>query len=127
MSYPDGVIGLLSGSASLKTHATTVPFIQMELANPKVRTLFTSYDVIGRRHTLIVAYTSARWRQASPKLYQTTFDGPSDAMAMIRRDPCATAELFLRQEPSKLDQEAATSTCCISRPYRPASWRSRTI
>jgi len=78
----------------------------MELANPKVRTLFTSYDVIGRRHTLIVAYTSARWRQASPKLYQTTFDGPSDAIIMIRRDPRATAELFLRQEPSKLDQEA---------------------
>jgi len=68
VSHPDGIIGLLSGSASFKAHATTVPFIQMELANPKVRTLFTSYDVIGWRHTLIVAYTSARWRQASPKL-----------------------------------------------------------
>jgi NitT/TauT family transport system substrate-binding protein len=55
VSHPDGVIGLLSRSASFKTHATTVPFIQMELANPKVCTLFTSYDVIGRRHTLIVA------------------------------------------------------------------------
>ena len=56
ISHPDGVVGLLSGGGSFKTHATTVPFIQMELADPKVRTLFTSYDVIGSRHTLIVAY-----------------------------------------------------------------------
>ena len=77
VSHPDGVVGLLSGSASFKTHATTVPFIQMELANPKVRTLFTSYDVIGRRHTLIVAYASARWRQASPQLYQSKMAYPT--------------------------------------------------
>ena len=35
ISHPDGVVGLLSGGGSFKTHATTVPFIQMELADPQ--------------------------------------------------------------------------------------------
>jgi len=33
--------------------------------------------VIGRRHTLIVAYASARWRQASPQLYQSKMAYPT--------------------------------------------------
>jgi NitT/TauT family transport system substrate-binding protein len=106
ISHPDGVVGLLSGGGSFKTHATTVPFIQMELADPKVRTLFTSYDVIGSRHTLIVAYAPERWRKEAPKLYQATFAALSEAMDIIRKDTRAAAELFLRREPSKLGLEA---------------------
>jgi len=102
ISHPDGVIGLLSGGGNFKTHATTVPFIQMELADPRVRTLFSSYDVIGRRHTLIVAYSAERWRRESPKLYLATFAALSEAMDIIRKDTRAAAELFMRREPSKL-------------------------
>jgi NitT/TauT family transport system substrate-binding protein len=105
ISHPDGVIGLLSGGGGFRTHATTVPFIQMELADPKVRTLFSSYDVIGSRHTLIVAYSPARWRKEQPKLYQATFAALSEAMEIIRKDTRAAAELFLRHEPSKLSLE----------------------
>ena len=106
ISHPDGVVGLLSGGGSFRTHATTVPFIQMELADPKVRTLFTSYDVIGGRHTLIVAYAPERWRKESPKLYQATYAALAEAMDIIRKDTRAAAELFLRREPSKLGLEA---------------------
>ena len=106
ISHPDGVIGLLSGGGSFRTHATTVPFIQMELADPKVRTLFTSYDVIGTRHTLIVAYAPERWRKEAPRLYQATYAALSEAMEMIRKDTRAAAELYLRHEPSKLSFEA---------------------
>ena len=106
ISHPDGVIGLLSGGGSFRTHATTVPFIQMELADPKVRTLFTSYDVIGTRHTLIVAYAPERWRKEAPRLYQATYAALSEAMEMIRKDTRAAAELYLRHEPSKLGFEA---------------------
>jgi NitT/TauT family transport system substrate-binding protein len=106
ISHPDGVIGLLSGGGAFRTHATTVPFIQMELADPKVRTLFTSYDVIGSRHTLIVAYAPERWRKEAPGLYQATYTALSEAMDIIRKDTRAAAELYLRHEPSKLSFEA---------------------
>jgi NitT/TauT family transport system substrate-binding protein len=106
ISHPDGVVGLLSGGGSFKTHATTVPFIQMELADPRVRTLFTSYDVIGSRHTLIVAYSAERWRKEAPKLYQATFLALSEAMEIIRRDTRGAAEMYLRRESSKLGVDA---------------------
>jgi NitT/TauT family transport system substrate-binding protein len=106
ISHPDGVVGLLSGGGAFRTHATTVPFIQMELADTRVRTVFTSYDVIGSRHTLIVAYAPERWRKESPKLYQATFAALSEAMEIIGKDKRAAAELFLRREPSKLGLEA---------------------
>ena len=101
MSHADGVAALLTGGAVIKTHVTTVPFIQMELAHPGVRTILSSYDVAGGRHTLIAAYASDKWRREKPKLYQATFAALSEAMAMISADKRAAAELFLRAEPSK--------------------------
>ena len=101
-SHPDGVIGLLSGGAAFKTHATTVPFIQMELASPNVRTILNSYDVAGGRHTLIAAYAASRWQRERPKLFQATFAALEEAMEIIKADKKAAAELYLKSEPSKL-------------------------
>ena len=106
ISHPDGVAGLLSGGAAFKTHATTVPFIQMELAHPGVRTLLSSYDVVGAKHTLIVAYTAEKWHNENPKLYQATYEALAEAQKMIAADRPAAAALFLKAEPSKLGIEA---------------------
>jgi NitT/TauT family transport system substrate-binding protein len=83
----------------------TMPFIQLELADPRVHTVFTSFDVIGSRHTLIVAYASERWWKESPRLYRATFAALSEAMDIIHKEPRSVAELFLRREPSKLSLE----------------------
>ncbi len=103
MSHPDGVIALLSGGAEVKTHATTVPFVQMELADPRVRTIFTSNDIVGGRHTLIVAYTRESWFTKNPKLYEATYRGLSEAIDILNADKAAAAELFVRMEKSRLD------------------------
>jgi NitT/TauT family transport system substrate-binding protein len=100
MSHPDGVAALLSGGAVIKTHVTTVPFIQKELAHPGVRTILSSYDVAGGRHTLIAAYTTERWRNANPKLYQAAVAAMTEAIQIINSDKRAAAELFEREEPS---------------------------
>jgi NitT/TauT family transport system substrate-binding protein len=68
--------------------------------------VLTSYDVIGHRRTLIVAYAPERWRKESPQLYQATFDALSEAMEIIHKEPRTAAELFLRREPSKLGLQA---------------------
>lgn len=102
ISHPDGVAGLLSGGAAFKTHATTVPFIQMELASPNVRTVMTSYEVVGKKHTLIVAYATEKWRNENPKLYEATYRALAEAQKVIAADKKAAAELFMKAEPSKL-------------------------
>lgn len=105
ISHPDGVAGLLSGGAAFKTHATTVPFIQMELAHPGVRTVLTSYDVVGGKHTLIVAYAAEKWRNENPKLYEATYAALAQAQEIIKSDKRAAAELFQKAESSKLGLE----------------------
>lgn len=105
MSHPDGVAALLSGGAIVKTHATTVPFIQMELADPRVRTILNSYDVVGGRHTLIVAYARQSWFTKNPKLYEATYRGLSEAIDIINADKAAAAALFVRAGKTSLSQE----------------------
>ena len=105
MSHPDGVTALLTGGALVKTHATTVPFIQMELADPRVRTVLSSYDVVGGRHTLIVAYTRQSFVTKQAKLYEATYRGLSEAMQIINADKTAAAALFMKQGKQTLTQE----------------------
>ena len=105
MSHPDGVAALLSGGAGVKTHVTTVPFIQMELANPNVRTILSSYDVTGGPNTLIVAYAADKWRKDNPKLYQATFEALKEAMEVIAADKGAAVDLYLKAENSKLTRD----------------------
>lgn len=102
MSHPDGVAMLLSGGGPVKTHATTVPFIQMELAHSGVRTLFTSYDVAGGHQTLIVAYTSEKWRAAHPELYAAAYEAFSEGMEWIKSHRKEAAELYAGLEGSNI-------------------------
>jgi NitT/TauT family transport system substrate-binding protein len=102
ISHPDGVIGMLSGGANFKTHATTVPFINIELAHPGIHTILNSYDVVGGRHTLIVAYTTEKWRNENRILYDATYAGLAEAMDIIKADKRGAAELFARVEHSGL-------------------------
>ena len=105
MSHPDGVAALLSGGAQVKTHATTVPFIQMELADKRVRTIMKSSDVVGGRHTLIAAYSRDSFLKKNPKLYEATYKGLSEAIDIINADKSAAADLFIRATKSKLTKE----------------------
>ncbi len=108
ISHPEGVIALLSGGANFKTHATTVPFINIELAHPGVRTILNSYDVVGGRHTLIVAYAAEKWRNENRALYDATYAGLSEAMDIINADKRRAAELFVRNEKSSLTVDEIT-------------------
>lgn len=105
ISHPDGVVGLLSGGGAFNVHATTVPFIQLELADKRVRTILSSFDVVGGRHTLIVAYSAQKWRTEQPAIYKATYQALTEAMTLIAADTNAAAKLFLRVEPSKLSHE----------------------
>jgi NitT/TauT family transport system substrate-binding protein len=102
IAHPDGVIGLVSGGSVYKTHITTVPFTQMELAHPGVRTILNSYEVTGGRHTFIVAYTTEEWRFQNTSLYSATVAGLTEAIALIESDKDAAAKLYVRAERSSL-------------------------
>ena len=90
------------GGHEVKTHAATIPFFAQELADARVRTLFTSYDIAGGRHTLAVIYNTEKWKRDNPKTYAAVARAFEESMEMIGRDKRAAAELYLRAEKSRL-------------------------
>jgi len=102
MSHPDAMAAMLSGAHEVKSHSATVPFLQQELADPRVRKVLSSYDVAGGRHTLIVAYNTSKWKNDNPKTYAAVAAAFEEAMAFIHRDKRAAAELYTRAEKTRL-------------------------
>ena len=105
MSHPDAMIALLSGNHEVKSHSATVPFLQQELADPRVHVVLNSYDVAGGRHTLIVAYNTAKWKNENPKTYAAVVAAFEEAMRFINTDKRAAAEVYLKAEKTRFSVE----------------------
>jgi NitT/TauT family transport system substrate-binding protein len=64
---------------------------------PGMRTLTTSYEILGGPATAIVIATSTRYRDANPKTYKAFFDALKEAIDTINKDKRAAAKVYLEQ------------------------------
>ena len=62
MTHPDGVIALLSGGG-IAAHFTSPPFHERERADPRVRTIMRSDDVLGGSTTFTMLSTTKPFRE----------------------------------------------------------------
>lgn len=106
MPHPDAMTAILAPRHEVRTHAATIPFLFQELEDPRVRAVFSSYDVVDGRHTVAVAYNTEKWKTDNPKAYAAVVAGLEEAMAWINRDKRAAAELYVRFEKSRLSPDA---------------------
>ena len=51
MPHPEAMQALLSGRTEITSHFASMPFLWIEEKDPKVRTILSSYDVVGGPHT----------------------------------------------------------------------------
>jgi NitT/TauT family transport system substrate-binding protein len=93
MSHPDGVAALRNGAVD--AHFTAPPFQQVELADPRVHRVLSSYDVMKGPLTFTVLWTTSRFRNANPKLYAAFVDALDEATRMINADKHAAAQLYV--------------------------------
>jgi NitT/TauT family transport system substrate-binding protein len=105
LSHPDAVAALLSGKHEIKSYMATVPFYFQVAADPRVRTILTSYDVLGGPHTSFAIFNTEAFKTKNPKTYAAVAAGFDDAMALINRDKRAAAAAYLAQESSKLSAD----------------------
>ncbi len=101
LSHPDALVALLSGSSEISAHFTTPPYQYQELEKAGIHTVLNSYDVLGGPATLNVIYTTARFREANPKIYQAFLAAFEEAIALINRDKRAAAEFYLKYSKDK--------------------------
>jgi NitT/TauT family transport system substrate-binding protein len=105
MSHPDALLALLSGQGEITGHFTSPPFQYQELEDPNVRLVLSSYDVLGGKSTFNVVWSTAKFRSDRPEVYEAFRGAFAEAMELIAADPAAAAEVYVRQENSKLSPE----------------------
>ena len=106
LPHPDATAALISGGLEINTHFSSAPFYyQAEQANPNIRRLISSYDILGGPATFNVLYTTEKFHDANPKTYKAFFDALTEAAAWIRDNKAQAADVFIRQQKSKLSPE----------------------
>ena len=101
LSHPDAMQALLSGRSEVNAHLGAPPFQYQEIRNPGVHAVLNSYDVLGGPATFNVIWTTSKFRDENPKLYDAFVKALDDAMAQINRDKRSAAETYLRMSKDK--------------------------
>lgn len=101
VTQADATVALLSGAAGITAHFGNSPFQFTQLQNPKIRTVLNSFDVLGGPSTFGVVWTTSKFREDNPKLYQAVFDALGEAMSVINADKPAAAKFYVEHAKTK--------------------------
>jgi NitT/TauT family transport system substrate-binding protein len=96
LSHPDAQVALLSGASEITAHFSSPPFQYQQLKNPAIHTVLNSYEVLGGPATFNVVWTTSKFKNENPKLYDAFVKALDEATALINRDHRWAAETYLR-------------------------------
>ena len=105
MAHPDGTSALLSGKTEVTAHLSAPPFQYQQLKDPKVKRIFSSYEVVGGPHTFNLIWTTKKFRDENPKTYAAFLAALKEAMDKINADKPKYAKVFVDFTKSKLAPE----------------------
>ena len=95
MTHPDGVVNMLSGSTEVSSHFTSPPFHQREIADPGIRTIMSTDDILGGPTTFTMLSTTQAYHDANPLAYQAVLAALQEAQVLIRENPAAAVEVLM--------------------------------
>jgi NitT/TauT family transport system substrate-binding protein len=102
MSHPDAMIAMLGGKAEINSHFGSAPFQEQELADPRVRKVLDSYDVLGGPHTFNAVWANSKFANGNPKIMRAFLDALEESVTRIKADPAKAAAIWVKAENSKL-------------------------
>jgi NitT/TauT family transport system substrate-binding protein len=102
MSHPDGMAAMMTGRSEITGHFSSAPFQYQQLADPRVRKVIDSYEVLGGPHTFNVVWTSTRFRNENPKIVQAFLGALEESIKFINASQKEAAELWVKAEGSKM-------------------------
>ena len=95
LGHPDAMAALL-GNTEVTGHFASSPFHETEKRDPRIRTVMTSYDILGGQATAATMITSERFKKANPKTVQAVLDATREAIDYLNADKRRAAEIYLR-------------------------------
>lgn len=114
LPHPEAYVALIGGKTEITGHFGSSPFIYQQLDRPGIHRLLSSEDILGGLGTVTSVLTSAKVRDANPKVYRAVLDGLRDALALIARDKALAARILVEEEKSSLTP--AYVEAILSRP-----------
>jgi NitT/TauT family transport system substrate-binding protein len=101
LSHPDGMSALLSGISEINSHFTSPPFQDLEMKDPRVHRVISSYDFTGGTTTFIISWTTTKFYQDNPKVYQAFTTALEESQAFIRDNKKEAAEIYVAMSGDK--------------------------
>jgi NitT/TauT family transport system substrate-binding protein len=105
MSHPVGMQAMLT-SAEVKSHFTSPPYQYLELEQPGVHRVLSTYEVWGGKLTIFVAWATSRFRNENPRTYQAIYEAIGEATQFINKDRKAAAKIYLDMSKEKESVES---------------------
>ncbi len=102
MGHPDAMVAMLSGHNEVNAHFGSAPFQEIELQDPRVHRVLSSFDVLGGPATFNTAWATSRFVQQNPLVVQAFMGALEEAHALIRSDPDRAARIWSDVEKSRL-------------------------
>lgn len=109
MAHPDAATALMSGKSEVNAHFTAAPYSYMELQDPQIHRVLSSYDVWGGQSTLITINTTSKFYEQNPKVVKAVFDALKEASAMASNDRKAALADYIAVTNEKLSSEVQES------------------
>jgi NitT/TauT family transport system substrate-binding protein len=102
LSPPDATTGMLAGHGEFTSAFTVPPYQNMQLRDPAIHVVLSSEDVVGAS-TGGCAWTTKRFHDADPKLYQALLDAMEEGSEFVASHPRETAEYYAADVRGKVD------------------------
>lgn len=105
LPHPEATAAIIKGGTEITAHFGNPPFQNQELAaNPRVRIVLNSYDVLGGPSSATVLYATEKFRAENPRTYRAFIAALDEAARYIAANPEGAADVFLRSGPGGVDR-----------------------
>lgn len=109
MSPADSTVALLTGSGDVNCVMALPPYLQQQMQHSNIHVVASSFDLAGGPTTYTVAYTSMRFHDRNPKLYQAVYEALDEATEIVRNDVRRAARYWIEDSDSKLTEAFVTA------------------
>ncbi|MDR0664887.1 MAG: ABC transporter substrate-binding protein [Helicobacteraceae bacterium] len=105
LKHPDAFVALTSGKSEVTGHIGLEPYSSLELQNPELHKVFSSYDYFGGAHTTNIVWTTESFYEANPKLARSIVAALDEADEWINKNPKEATKVYLASYNSKESPE----------------------
>lgn len=104
MPHPEATRALLSG-VGITAHFGSPPYQYQQLKAPGIRKVLSSFDVLDGPSSFTMGVATVRFQQENPKALEAVTSAIEEAIAFIKVDKKAAAEIYLQETKEKTPVE----------------------